>query len=913
MAATEFDQYFSYEARLASFQKTTKKRGSTTGGRAAKALNWPHKQISATSLARAGFVFRPSPDSPDNTVCFLCEKGLDGWEAGDDPIYEHVKHAPHCGWAVVAAIEADIGDYGREDPNDPDMIEARRATFGGRWPHENKKGWRCKTKQLVEAGWKYTPTGESDDMATCTYCQLALDGWEQGDKPLDEHYNRSPDCPFFSLVSQYKALGKGSGRGKASRNSAASIQSYGTAAADISNTTDTSAGFDDSVLTTASSAPQPGTKKPRAKKGTTAKAGRKKAKKEEPSESLDQSSQMEEESQLPPQPAKARRGKKRSSGAIEDSTMSLVDGPISKKRAAQAPGNDTIESIAVHEDDSEVTDVSKISYKKNGAPSKPKTSRKTVPKLNSHASMASLRAPGGFPDDDEIERQLEADLERQFTDDEEIAYNSDVGRHKAEAERVITDSEGEAARLAKPRSPEYAMFDPVVPEPDEDEIDHDLKALQAEMEVDQPEPPLEVSKKGCKAGVHKVSRQAKANEVEAEPLPREQETEAEFPEPQQEEDVLESADVSASGNGSVVKKPALPPPAGKRGRGRPRASLASQDESVTIESTESTQQPVKRGPGRPSRVSLASLLSAELGDAHTAEPSSERGRRRPSNASSASVESTGADEHTKAAPAPATKRRGRPSKASPASHNPGDFEATKRSKETRAPAKRGRGRPAKKVVETRPVEQTETEAEDDDFVEAREPSEQPLRPPRKSPVRAIFSPKGKAPSLAPLPTTPPKILPPVPSARQPVLSPSQSPQSSDAENQPPSSRAPTTSAAKRIVLAPVSSTPARGSPSKRNVIAGLRSTTPWASASLEAIFDSPLGSPGKENEVDRFLRRGKELTSPERQMSVEEWIYFNAAEAEKKLKYECESLVNRFEMEGTRAIKVLEGLEVEAN
>jgi hypothetical protein len=95
-------------------------------------------------------------------------------------------------------------------------------------------------------------------------------------------------------------------------------------------------------------------------------------------------------------------------------------------------------------------------------------------------------------------------------------------------------------------------------------------------------------------------------------------------------------------------------------------------------------------------------------------------------------------------------------------------------------------------------------------------------------------------------------------------------------------------------------------------MAGLRSTTPWASASLEAIFESPLGSPGKENDVDRFLTRGNELTSPERQMTVEEWIYFNAAEAEKKLKFECESLVNRFEMEGTRAIKVLEGLEVES-
>ncbi|RFU78114.1 hypothetical protein TARUN_4105 [Trichoderma arundinaceum] len=896
MASTEFDQYFTYEARLASFQKVTKKRGSTTGGRAGKALNWPHKQISATSLARAGFVFRPSPDSPDNTVCFLCEKGLDGWEAGDDPVYEHVKHAPRCGWAVVAAIEADIGDFGKEDPNDPEMIEARKATFAGRWPHENKKGWKCKTKQLVDAGWKYTPTGESDDMATCTYCQLALDGWEQGDKPLDEHYNRSPDCPFFSLVSQYKALGKGSGRGKASRNSASSIQSYGTAAADISNTSDMSTGVDDSVISTMSTAALPGTRKPRAKKGTAAKAGRKKAKKEESSESLDQSSQMEEESELASQPPKARRGKKRPSDAIDESTLSSVDGPTSKKRAAQASGHDTIEGIAVREDDSEVTDASVISYTKAGAPAKSKRGRKAAPKLNSHASMASLRAPGGFPDDDEIERQLEADLERQFTDDEDIAYDSESGRNKAKAKIPVTDSEGEAIEPIKPRSPEYAMFDPV-PEPDEHEIDDDLKALQAEMEVDEPKRPLQAQKKGRKLGI-KLSKMAKAKKMEAQLLQQEQETGSEFPESQQDEDV-EPADVSASSTGSVVKKPALPPTAGKRGRGRPRASLASQDESAAVETAESEQEPVKRGRGRPSRVSLASLLSAETGDSHTAEPPVKRGRGRPSNASLVSLDSTGVDEDDKVGPAPATKRRGRPSKAE------------SQNLSAHAPAKRGRGRPAKKPVETRPVEQTETETEDD-FVEAREQVEAPLRLPRNSPVRAIFSPKGKAPSLGRLPTTPSKLLSPVPSARQPVLSPSQSPQSSDAENQPPSSRAPTGSAAKRVVLAPVSSTPAHGSPSKRNVIAGLRSTTPWASASLEAIFDSPLGSPGKENEVDRFLKRGKELTSPERQMSVEEWIYFNAAEAEKKLKYECESLVNRFEMEGTRAIKVLEGLEVEA-
>ncbi|GFP53743.1 protein bir1 [Trichoderma asperellum] len=827
MAAINFDQYFSYEARLASFQKTTKKRGSTTGGRgAAKALNWPHKQISATSLARAGFVFSPSPDSPDNTICFLCEKGLDGWEAGDDPVYEHVKHAPRCGWALVAAIEADIGDYAREDPNDPEMVEARKATFAGRWPHENKKGWKCKTKQLVEAGWKYTPTGESDDMATCAYCQLALDGWEQGDKPLDEHYNRSPDCPFFSLVSQYKALGKASNRGRSSRNSSVSAQSRG-AAADISNPSDISAGFDDSVATGSSSAAQPGVKKPRAKRGTGAKAGRKKTKKEEPSALLDESSQMEEDAQLP----KLGRGKKRSSDAIEESTMSLMGGPTLKKRASQLSVDDTIDNIAAHEDDSEMTDVSSVSYKKNGAPSsRSKPGRKRTSKLTSHASMASLRAPGGFLNDDEIERRLEADLEYHFTDDEEIAYDSDSTRNMAKASRTVTDSEAETTQIAKPKSLEHAMLETAVPEPNEIEVEDELQTLQAEMEVKESAP-----KRGRKAGVQKTLKQLKFKKVEAE---------SELSESQKEEERVASADVS----------------------------------------------PIKRGRGRPSRESLASLLSAESGDTHTAKASVKRGRGRPSNES---PDSTGADEDSEAASALAPKRRGRPSKASSTSQNAHDYTAVGRSKDAYAPVKRGRGRPAKKLVDITSTEQTETEV-DDEFVEAPEPSEALSRLPKQSPLRAIFSPKEDALSLAPLP----------------VLSPSQSPQSSDAENQPPASRAPAAGAAKRIILAPVAATPVQGSPSKRNVMTGLRSTTQWASASLEAIFGSPLGTPGKENDVDRFLKRGNELTSPERQMSVEEWIYFNAAEAEKKLKYECESLVNRFEMEGTRAIKVLEGLEV---
>lgn len=99
-------------------------------------------------FAKAGFFFQPHPKSPDNVVCFLCHKSLDGWEETDNPLEEHLKHSPTCGWAITAAIEAGYGSYGKVPPLDPAMIEARKATFGGHWPYESKKGFKCKTKKV---------------------------------------------------------------------------------------------------------------------------------------------------------------------------------------------------------------------------------------------------------------------------------------------------------------------------------------------------------------------------------------------------------------------------------------------------------------------------------------------------------------------------------------------------------------------------------------------------------------------------------------------------------------------------------------------------------------------------------------------------------------------------------------------
>jgi len=52
------------------------------------------------------------------------------------------------------------------------------------------------------------------------------------------------------------------------------------------------------------------------------------------------------------------------------------------------------------------------------------------------------------------------------------------------------------------------------------------------------------------------------------------------------------------------------------------------------------------------------------------------------------------------------------------------------------------------------------------------------------------------------------------------------------------------------------------------------------------------------------------LTSPEKKMTVEEWISWNARKAEEELRAESERVVGIFEREGGRALRVLEGIDV---
>ncbi|KNG44836.1 inhibitor of apoptosis repeat-containing protein [Stemphylium lycopersici] len=219
----------SYHARLATFEgAATTGKGRRTSSRSKKAgtkskASWPLAAPSAQDLAYAGFVWRPTSASPDNVQCFSCECQLDGWEEADVPAYEHATHSPSCGFATIACIRLRAGDPGRteEDPTSDAMVAARRSTFDSLWPLDVAAGYPS-VDQMVAAGWFYDPATDTPDGVTCPYCSLALDAWDIGDDPMQEHRRRSPDCLFFVLSELYKpapAPKKGKRASKAKRTS----------------------------------------------------------------------------------------------------------------------------------------------------------------------------------------------------------------------------------------------------------------------------------------------------------------------------------------------------------------------------------------------------------------------------------------------------------------------------------------------------------------------------------------------------------------------------------------------------------------------------------------------------------------------------------------------------------------------
>lgn len=642
-----------------------------------------------------------------------------------------------------------------------------------------------------------------------------------------------------------------------------SVATVATTASDLISAADITADHDDSVMTTASTMTQGGKKTTRGRKATTGKGRKTKAKKEEDIEILEDEPQMQE----PPELA-AERGRKRASDAMEDSAATKAEEPAPKKRTMRIGGSNAADTSLLP--DMEMDDAVPAKRPvggKNARASTAKASRKTSQaSVRSQASAASLRA--NLPDDDELERQLEADLDRYRSDVEDVAAEKPSAPVRGRPKKVVTARKPSSQRQ-KTQGDAYAMFDPTPAVPDEADIEAEFDALQAEMGVDQPSTEtLVVPKKGRKAGTRKASKQTKkAKAAEPKPGPAVAADEA-FPEelePQQEmepklepEREPEAADDPDLSTGTVVTKPASRPSIENPGRGRP--SKKSTSSQAAVEHQKERRSSTAQAKSQPE------------------EPSAQESRSTP-----------------KSTPAKIPRKPVPVASQSPAS--------------TQLPA------PATESIS---AAQTPARAEKTLAAPPSSANQLPYNPPSIPRTRTV--PSGRANNQA-------------------IVSPSQSAQSSSvaAENWPRPALQPAASVIpKRVVLGPISQqmqTPLRGgsssSPSKRNIVAGLQSTTPWQPADLDLLFlssspaksyDGGDGDEDKENVgggsgghgvVARLLRKGAELTTPEKRMTVEEWIYHNAGLAEQKLKRECEAMVSAFEREGCRALRVLEGLVVE--
>ena len=203
-----------------------------------------------------------------------------------------------------------------------------------------------------------------------------------------------------------------------------------------------------------------------------------------------------------------------------------------------------------------------------------------------------------------------------------------------------------------------------------------------------------------------------------------------------------------------------------------------------------------------------------------------------------------------------------------------------------------------------------------DDIRARSPSQSVSTTERGQGLQNSAKPKESIHESTPPLAETPKQLPSAQSTPPPAFS----PQSSDAENHPPSSRPSATrpplslksqSHTQMVQIRSAACTPT-ASPSKQKT-SRLQSAAPWIPAEVEKLF---LYSPAANEEngsftVDAMITQSvnASLTVPEKKLSMEEWIYHKARQAEEKLRNECERLVGRFEGEGVRALRTLEGIQ----
>ena len=573
-----------------------------------------------------------------------------------------------------------------------------------------------------------------------------------------------------------------------------------------------------------------------------------------------------------PSPEPIKRGKKRQSDQISkglDAEVNASDEPPAKRRTTrtrssvisnQDHSTNAIDQLEGEMVDTESTELRMEPKKGKKGGKKRGTSKTRKTSAMSNASKASLRVP--VPDDTELDAALELDLERPLTDEElEPPASSAPIIKSRRLTRTKTGTQEQTASVAPTRRTTRASTIPaadhemVLDRSDENQEHLEMKAQTTENETLQPKSRGKSKKRATKKGTKASTQRNVTADIDA----------------SQYDDTTEAGatpqdNVEATDEDTKQSKPKARQPAAKRAASTTRqpASPVNQDRRHESEDLTHDQTAVDD--------------SGHETDAST----TKRGRKGKKK--------------------PASKAKRNLQRSQPQHQNLEDIVRPQNANDDPAPK------------EIAGPEETQVDSSEPD------PPSKTKKPAKTSKRAAKLGNSGKAAQANP-PVNHSSPPPSIQSMRESPISkdhatPAASPHSSNAENQPPSSMpssarppltrlSPSLSQPARIPLA--ASTPMR-SPSK-NAFSKLHSTMPWTAVDLEMVF---LGSPTavKENLPFGFGTDANDhtLASPEKKMTVEQWIQFNAQQGEEKLRAECERLVGKFEGEGMRALKTLEGI-----
>lgn len=732
----------------------------------------------------------------------------------------------------------------------------------------------------------------------------------------DEHQRRSPDCTFFTLYASIKGKPGRPKKGRASKASRLSTRSNPTVASDDPSVVETEQNPDETVMSTTESVKPTKTVRGKtagkAKKAISKPKGKGSKTKQEVLQIASSFLEPEDDNfevKIAPSPALVSSNKKRKSGEIstinegqsilQDSIGDIQRQELAKRqrrtRASSVVTQTQEKPISAPADeakiDARMTDAEemlpavRVSKMKGKGAKKRGSSVARKASSASTASKASLRAK--VPDDNDIDAALEAELDRPLTDEEDEAETEQPKTRRLTRNKPL--SKKATASVAPTRRGIRAGSVNAV-----DSSDVDLHPTTQSVPLDEGEQKAENQANGGyateTAEVCLEVKRSKSKRSRNSPEPQLDKKDGEEP----------SRGHDAIADGGKVQ--------GTKQEATPRQ---------TRERQASRQLPIRNT--RASSMTAANDAVDQRSDINSSMLDTQTVQDDSGHETDASVlKQNRTKSRGKKAPAPAKK--------------------AKRGKKVGKAQQKVEVVPQEAAVEVQSnPNENETQNEASDFSGRVEPNATAAEPSKKRAKETKVTKASKAkgtgskakvaprkPSTVASPEQPEPVMEvqdtpasvPPPSTHSTPRS-TISPQSSDAENQPPSSRpssfrpplaiqSPSKSQMTKIPLAvtPITS-PSKSSFSK------LQSTFSWTAIDMEHIF---RGTPSadKENNPFVFSRATEEgiesLTSPEKKLTVEEWIQFNAQRGEERLRNECERLVGKFEGEGVRALKTLEGI-----